>query len=50
MERPLTATERRYFAGLWRHLQSENGVLRAVVNGRLCTVDEECNGVVCEIK
>lgn len=38
MERPLTDTERRYFAGLWRELQTENGPLRAVVNGKLCTV------------
>lgn len=37
-ERSLTDMERRYFAGLWRELQAENGPLRAVVNGRLCTV------------
>ena len=41
LERPLGDTERRYFAGLWRQLQSENGMLRAVVNGRLCTVEED---------
>lgn len=41
LERPLGDTERRYFAGLWQQLQSENGVLRAVVNGRLCTVEED---------
>ena len=39
--RPLTDTERRYYAGLWQKLQSENGPLRAVVNGRLCTVDAD---------
>lgn len=41
LERPLGDTERRYFGGLWQQLQSENGVLRAVVNGRLCTVEED---------
>lgn len=38
LERPLVDTERRYYTGLWQELQSENGPLRAVVNGRLCTV------------
>lgn len=38
LERPLSAMERRYFASLWRELREENGTLRAVVNGRLCTV------------
>lgn len=38
LERPLAEAERRYFAGMWRELQAENGPLRAVVNGRLCTV------------
>ena len=41
LERPLGDTERRYFAGLWRQLRSENGALRAEVNGRLCTVEED---------
>ena len=41
LERPLGDTERRYFAGLWQQLQSENGALRAVVNGRLCSVEED---------
>lgn len=41
LERPLTDTERRYFAGLWRELQTENGPLRAVVNGKICTVGED---------
>ena len=41
LERPLGDTERWYFAGLWRELQSENGKLRAVVNGRLCSVEED---------
>ena len=41
LERPLGDPERRYFTGLWRELQSENGALRAVVNGRLCTVGED---------
>lgn len=36
--RPLTDMERRYFATAWRDLQAENGPLRAVVNGKLCTV------------
>ena len=40
LERPLGDTERRYFARLWQQLQSENGALRAEVNGRLCTVEE----------
>lgn len=40
-ERVLTDMERWYFAGLWRELQRENGPLRAVVNGQLCTVDED---------
>lgn len=38
LERVLTDTERRYFSALWRELRSENGPLRAVVSGRLCTV------------
>lgn len=38
LERSLPDTERRYFAGLWQELQTENGPLRALVNGRLCTV------------
>ena len=37
-ERVLTDSERRYFSAMWREMQSENGPLRAVVNGRLCTV------------
>lgn len=41
MERTLSDTERRYFTGLWRELQAENGPLRAIVNGRLCTVGED---------
>ena len=40
-ERSLTDHEHRYFAGLWRELQAENGPLRAVVNGRLCTVEAD---------
>ena len=38
LERPLTDMERRYFIGRWRELAQENGALRAIVNGRLCTV------------
>jgi len=41
LERPLGDAERRYFVGLWRQLQSENGALRAVLNGRLCTVGKD---------
>ena len=41
LERPLTDTERRYYRNLWRELRAENGTLRAVVNGRLCTVPED---------
>lgn len=37
-ERPLSDLERRRYICLWRELQSENGPLRAVINGRLCTV------------
>ena len=37
-ERPLSDLERRRYISLWRELQSENGPLRAVINGRLCTV------------
>lgn len=37
-QRLLTAAERRYFAAQWRRLAGENGALRALVNGRLCTV------------
>lgn len=39
LERPLTDMERRHFIALWRELVVENGDLRAVINGRLCTVD-----------
>lgn len=38
LERPLTDAERRYAAGIWGELQAENGPLRAVINGSLCTV------------
>ena len=38
LERPLTEIERRYFANQWRELQRENSPLRAMVNGRLCSV------------
>ena len=38
LERPLTDPERRYFINLWRELRTENGPLRAVVNGKLCSV------------
>ena len=38
LERPLKEAERRYAIGIWRELQAENGPLRAVVNGRLCSV------------
>lgn len=41
LERPLGDPERRYFAGLGWELQSENGALRAVLNGRLRTVGED---------
>lgn len=37
-QRLLTAAERRYFAVQWRRVAGENGALRALVNGRLCTV------------
>lgn len=40
LERKLTDTEQRHFTGLWRELETENGPLRAVVNGKLCTVDD----------
>ena len=38
LERPLMDDERRSYTALWRELQSENGPLRAVVAGKLCTV------------
>lgn len=38
LERKLTEMERKYYAALWRALQRENGLLRAVVNGTLMTV------------
>ena len=38
LERPLTEAERRSYTALWRELQSENSLLRAVVNGRLVSV------------
>lgn len=41
LQRPLSAVERRYFIALWRELQSDNGDLRALVNGRLCTVNAD---------
>lgn len=41
MERPLTEAERRFYAALWRELQTENGPLRAVVNGRLVSVGSD---------
>lgn len=41
LERPLSAGERRYFTGLWREISRENGPLRALVNGQLCTVDAD---------
>lgn len=41
LERPLSGIERRCFAGLWSELRSENGPLRAVINGRLRTVGED---------
>lgn len=41
LERPLPDIERRYFARLWKALQAENGPLRAVVNGMLCTVEAD---------
>lgn len=41
LERPLSDVERRYYCGLWRELQSENGPMRAVVNGKLSTVGED---------
>ena len=41
LERLLSEVERCCFAGLWSELRSENGPLRAVVNGRLCTVGED---------
>jgi len=40
LERKLTENERRYFANQWRELQRENGPLRAVISGKLCTVGE----------
>lgn len=41
LERPLTEPERRYFENQWRELQKENSALRAVVNGRLVTVEAD---------
>lgn len=41
LERTLTEPEQRHFAGMWRDLQTENGPLRAAVNGRLVTVDAD---------
>lgn len=41
LERPLTDLERRCAIGVWRELQAENGPLRAVVNGKLCTVSAD---------
>ena len=41
LERPLTDAERQSFTALWRELQSENGPLRAVVNGRLVSVGSD---------
>ena len=38
LERPLSATERRYFSMLWRTMQQENSPLRAMVNGQLLSV------------
>ena len=38
LERPLTATERRYFSMLWRTMQQENSPLRAMVNGQFLSV------------
>lgn len=41
LERKLTRLERLYFSGLWRQLRRNNGPLRAIVNGKLCTVDAD---------
>ena len=41
LERPLTAAERRGYEEQWRALQRENGPLRAVVNGKLVTVQAD---------
>lgn len=41
LERPLTEEERREFAQQWRSLQRENGPLRAVSGGKLCTVRDD---------
>lgn len=41
LERPLTEEERRGFAEQWRSLQRENGPLRAVSGGKLCTVRDD---------
>ena len=38
LERPLSATERRYFSMQWRIMQAENSPLRAMVNGLLLSV------------
>ncbi len=38
LERPLSATERRYFSMQWRTMQQENSPLRAMVNGLLLSV------------
>ena len=38
LEQPLSLTQRRYTAHLWRELMRENAPLRATVNGRLISV------------
>lgn len=38
LERPLSATERRYFSMQWRIMQAQNSPLRAMVNGLLLSV------------
>ena len=41
LERPLTATERRYFSMLWRTMQAQNCPLRAIVNGKLLSMEAD---------
>lgn len=40
-EKEISQIEKYYFAGRWRELQNENSDLRAVVNGKLISVNED---------
>lgn len=41
LEQPIFLIEREHYARLWNKLVSENAPLRAVINGKLCSVDEQ---------